>query len=166
MWTESGFNVWGYAFRSEKPSTPYPRISISLLPVLHDSVLSRPKRSRVVGGGGLGGHHTRYFRVPRGGYGGRDEPFQGVDIDIYAKGLAAEDDPDQRGVLITGDRVGSQTIFFEESCRRKKCGDVCARAVPLTLSRKPPRGSRKTPSAIARKLSEPYPALHNGSILE
>ncbi len=56
--------------------------------------------------------------VPLVGYGGRDKPFQGVDIDIYVKALAIEDEAGQRGVIITGDLVGFQAVFFEESCRR------------------------------------------------
>ncbi len=61
---------------------------------------------------------TPEIAVPLVGYGGRDKPFQGVDIDIYVKALAFEDDAGERGVIITGDLVGFQAVFFEESCRR------------------------------------------------
>lgn len=60
---------------------------------------------------------TPEIPVPLVGYGGRDKPFQGVDIDIYVKALAVEDDSGQRGVIVTGDLVGFQAIFFEDSCR-------------------------------------------------
>jgi len=61
---------------------------------------------------------TPEIPVPLVGYGGRDKPFESVDVDIYVKALALEDATGQRAVLITGDLVGFQAIFFEESCRR------------------------------------------------
>jgi len=56
--------------------------------------------------------------IPLVGYGARAKPFEGVDIDIYAKALAFEDPAGTRGVIVTADLVGVQAIFFEESCRR------------------------------------------------
>lgn len=56
--------------------------------------------------------------IPLVGYGGRDKPFERVDQDIYLKALAFEDAAGTRAVLITGDLVGFQSIFFEESCER------------------------------------------------
>ncbi|MBX3177078.1 MAG: hypothetical protein KF886_06955 [Candidatus Hydrogenedentes bacterium] len=56
--------------------------------------------------------------VPLVGYGGRDKPFEAVDTPIHLKALALEDHAGKRAVLITGDLVGFQAVFFEESCRR------------------------------------------------
>lgn len=56
--------------------------------------------------------------VPLVGYGGRDKPFEAVDIDIYAKALALEDTRGKRGVIVTTDLVGVQAVFFDEVCRR------------------------------------------------
>jgi len=56
--------------------------------------------------------------VPLVGYGGRDKPFETVDIDIYAKALALEDARGNRGVIVTTDLVGVQAVFFDEACRR------------------------------------------------
>lgn len=56
--------------------------------------------------------------IPLVGYGGRDKPFERVDQDIYLKALAFEDKAGTRGVLVTGDLVGFQSIFFEESCEQ------------------------------------------------
>ena len=56
--------------------------------------------------------------IPIVGYGGRDKPFEAVDIDIYAKALALEDSKCNRGVIVTTDLVGVQAVFFDEACRR------------------------------------------------
>ena len=62
------------------------------------------------------------------GYGGRKEPFSGVDIDIHAKALAFEDHQGTQGIIVTGDLVGFQDVFF---------GPVCERVMKATgLSRK------------------------------
>jgi len=58
------------------------------------------------------------------GYGGRDNPFSSVDIDIYAKALAFEDHQGHRGIMVTADLVGFQDVFFRSVCERvtKKTG--------------------------------------------
>jgi neutral ceramidase len=56
--------------------------------------------------------------IPLVGYGARAKPFEAVDIDIYVKALALEDNQGTQGVIVTADLVGLQSIFFEESCRR------------------------------------------------
>jgi neutral ceramidase len=61
---------------------------------------------------------TPELPVPLVGYGGREKPFDSVDTDIYVKALALEDETGQRAVLISGDLVGFQAIFFEASCER------------------------------------------------
>ncbi|NOY43128.1 MAG: hypothetical protein GXP26_15015 [Planctomycetes bacterium] len=58
------------------------------------------------------------------GYGGRKNPFSGVDIDIYAKALAFQDQQGHRGIIVTADLVGFQDVFFGPVCERvmKKTG--------------------------------------------
>lgn len=56
--------------------------------------------------------------IPLVGYGGRQDPFSEVDIDIYAKALAFEDQAGHQAILVTGDLVGFQSIFFESVCQR------------------------------------------------
>lgn len=61
---------------------------------------------------------TPEIPVPLVGYGGRAKPFESVDIDIYARALAFEDENGHRGVIISGDLVGFQAVFFDEACER------------------------------------------------
>ncbi len=72
---------------------------------------------------------TPEFPIHLVGYGGRNDPFSSVEHDIYAKALAFEDARGYRGIIVTGDLVGFQDIFFGSVCERviKKNGSIpCA----------------------------------------
>jgi len=56
--------------------------------------------------------------IPLVGYGGRSDPYQRVDIDIFAKALAFEDSNGHRGVIVTADLVGFSDVFFGPVCQR------------------------------------------------
>ena len=66
--------------------------------------------------------------IPLVGYGGRADPFSGVDIDIFAKALAFEDAQGVRGIIVTADLVGLQGIFFDSVCERVMAATELSRA--------------------------------------
>lgn len=52
------------------------------------------------------------------GYAGRDQPFQGIDGDLFAKALALEDAEGKKALIITADLLGFPADLAERICSR------------------------------------------------